>query len=124
LRETYEELGPNIGNIRIIGKCEEIPAVTGTLVTPVLGFLEKDVMNFEHFNPSFDEVDRVFTRSIDYLLDPLHSGNESYENKMHGKVTMPVFFDYSSDGKERIWGLTAFILRALLDKAILPTKGN
>mmetsp|Transcript_30601 Transcript_30601/g.43915 ORF Transcript_30601/g.43915 Transcript_30601/m.43915 type:complete len:251 (-) Transcript_30601:2470-3222(-) len=122
LRETYEELGSNIGNIRIIGECEEVPAVTGTLVTPVIGFIEEDVMNFEHFNPSLDEVDRVFTRSIDFLLDPSNCGKETYDNKVHGRVTMPVFYDKSSNGKEKIWGLTAFILRAVLDKAIVPTK--
>ena len=119
LRETHEELGNDIGPIRIIGQCEEIPAKTGTLVTPVLAFIENDVGDFENFVPSDGEVDRIFTRSVEYLLDPRNSTTESYTTKSGAKFTMPVFGH--SDEKERIWGLTAVILKSLLDKAIVPT---
>jgi len=68
LREAREELGADIGNIRVLGVCQTIPAITGTLVTPVLGFIERDVADFDHFTPSVDEVSRVFSRSVEQLI--------------------------------------------------------
>lgn len=35
IRETYEEMGESIGNFNILGTCQTVPAITGTLVTPV-----------------------------------------------------------------------------------------
>lgn len=43
LRETREEIGAALGPIRVLGRCQEVPAVTGTIVTPVLAFVEQDV---------------------------------------------------------------------------------
>ena len=34
IRETKEEIGSGIGHIDILGICQTIPAITGTLVTP------------------------------------------------------------------------------------------
>ncbi len=52
IRETYEELGCTVGHIQVIGTCQTIPAITGTLVTPIIGFIEKDVEDFSHLLPS------------------------------------------------------------------------
>ena len=124
VRETYEELGENVGRIRIIGQCEEIPSVTGTLVTPVLRILEDDVGDFDHFTLSQGEVKRVFSRSLQQLMDPTKSTHEIYTGKNGAKFTMPVFHDaeHANGEEERIWGLTAYILRGVLDKAIMPTR--
>lgn len=124
MRETYEELGDKVGRIRIIGQCEEIPSVTGTLVTPVLGFIEEDVRDFDRFSLSQGEVKRVFSRSLQQLLDPTKSTFETYTGKTGTKFTMPVFHDaeHSNGEEERIWGLTAYILRGVLDRAIVPTQ--
>ena len=124
MRETYEELGDKVGRIRIIGQCEEIPSVTGTLVTPVLGFIEEDVRDFDRFSLSQGEVKRVFSRSLQQLLDPTKSTFETYTGKTGIKFTMPVFHDaeHSNGEEERIWGLTAYILRGVLDRAIVPTQ--
>jgi hypothetical protein len=45
-------------------------AVTGTLVTPVLGFVERDIGDMSHLVPSPDEVEGVFALSLAQLLDP------------------------------------------------------
>lgn len=45
-------------------------AVTGTMVTPVLGFLTDDVGDLSHFKLSRDEVDSVFVLTFSQLLDP------------------------------------------------------
>src|SRR4051812_48387593 len=39
VRETYEELGRAIGNLQVLGTCQTLPAITGTLVTPILAFM-------------------------------------------------------------------------------------
>lgn len=136
-RETYEELGSNVGSLSIIGVCQTIPSVVGMPVTPVLGFMENDVVDFEAFTPSAQEVDRVFTCTVEQLLDPHYKTHETLVRSNGVKILMPVFggritdacdeknnvtaaTPYNSD--ERIWGMTALILDAVLQNVILPTK--
>lgn len=117
IRETYEELGSDIGNIDIVGVCQTIPAITGTLVTPVIGFLQNDVGDFEKFNPSIAEVEKIFTRSIDELMQPEYKSVETLQRGGRS-VAIPSY----GSGKERIWGLTAFILDPILTNLIRPTQ--
>ena len=89
-RETYEEIGDGIGPIKLLCVCQTIPAITGTSVTPILGFLSNDVGNLEHFNVNKSEVERVFTRSLKQLTSPLFRYEETLMR--NGKsMTMPVF---------------------------------
>jgi nudix motif 8 len=120
IRETYEELGDTIGEIQILGSCQTVPAVTGTMVTPILAFIEKDVEDFLHLNPSKDEVHRIFSRTIDELLDP---SQKRYETLSRNGVSirMPSF---GVDDDERIWGLTAYVLDAVLRRVVMPTMGD
>lgn len=121
LRETYEELGETVGDITTLGTLQTIPAITGTLVTPILAFLEKDVEDFQHLVPSEGEVDRIFTRSLAELLDP---NSKEYETLSRGgqSMTMPSFGPRDSD--ERIWGLTAMILDAVLSNVVAPCRAD
>lgn len=116
LRETREELGEGIGSIRVLGVAENIVAVTGTLVTPVIAFIETDLQDFAHLSPSADEVDKVFTRSITELSSPAFKVLESYGFLGY---QMPVF---GPETAERIWGLTACVLDAVLQQAVLPNR--
>lgn len=130
IREAYEELGANIGPIHTLGVCQTVPAKTMTAVTPIIGFMETDVGNFEHFNPSAGEVDRVFCRSLEQLLDPAYKRYELLQrDEKSPKVRMPVFGwpdengDQSSvEYEERIWGLTAWILDAVLREVVAPSR--
>jgi len=118
LRESYEELGEDIGEIKILGMCQTIPAITGTLVTPIIGFLTKDVQNFEHFNPNEREVHAIFTRSIDELTTPSYRTIQTLHQ--HGKeVQLPV---YGEHDEYRIWGLTAMILDSVLRNVVIPQR--
>lgn len=120
IRESYEELGENIGDIKVLGVCQTIPAITGTLVTPVIGFFTKDVGEFEHFSPNEDEVGAVFTRSIDQLTSTNYQSFQTFQR--NGKeIQLPVF---GEDDEYRIWGLTATILDAVLRNVIVPLKPN
>ena len=119
IRESIEELGSGIGEIEVIGQCQTIPAITETIVTPIIGFLKQDYDDYSCFTPNAFEVDRVFIRSLDQLLDPDYRTIETYER--NGKVvSLPVFGAHEKE--ERIWGLTAFILQGVLDNIICPEK--
>lgn len=131
-RETFEELGFTIGKLFTIGNCQTLPAKTLTPVHPVIGFIEQDVGDFEHFEPSAGEVERVFTRSIEQLLDPAYKRYEVLQrDEKSPKVTMPVFGWPDENGdknsieyQERIWGLTAMILESVLANIVAPTRQN
>lgn len=119
IRETYEELGDNIGEIKILGSLQTVFSQTGTLVTPILGFLENDIDNLQHFNPNVDEVDRIFTRTLETLDDKNYVTSEILQrNGSDQKIKMPVYG--SNDGDERIWGLTAMVLQGALKHTIMP----
>lgn len=118
VREAYEELGKDIGEIEVLGVCQTIPAITGTLVTPVIGFLKRDIAEFEHFSPSTYEVKQVFSHPIERLLDPSFRDEQEFQRNGR-KIKMPVFDP--SHPELRIWGLTAMILDAILKNAISPT---
>lgn len=117
IRECYEELGNNIGNISILGVCQTIPAITGTLVTPVIGFIDRDVADFEHFEPSPGEVKKVFSHTVEELLSPGFRTQQVHERNGI-KWQMPV---YNESADTRIWGLTAMILEGVLGASIYPT---
>jgi 8-oxo-dGTP pyrophosphatase MutT (NUDIX family) len=72
IREAREELGEQIGYIEVLGQCKRFTAVTGTLVTPIIGYLHRDVFDLSHLEPSPVEVQKVFTRPISLLIDPTY----------------------------------------------------
>eukprot|EP00968_Pinguiococcus_pyrenoidosus_P023699 scaffold3953_cov236-Pinguiococcus_pyrenoidosus.AAC.6 len=85
-RETYEELGISPEHITTLGFCETIPAVTGTMVTPVIGLLKPDLTDVP-LTLSEDEVETVFTLPIRALLSDALLEMRKYENR----GTLPVF---------------------------------
>ena len=70
-----------------------------------------------HLIANPDEVDTIFTRTLDELMD---TSKRSTERLSRDGISLdfPVFGP--NDGKEKIWGLTAFILNAALNKAVIP----
>jgi 8-oxo-dGTP pyrophosphatase MutT (NUDIX family) len=118
VRESYEELGTNIGKIEILGVCQTIPAITGTLVTPIIGFLNDDVGEFQNYNPNSLEVSTIFTRSIEQLSSADYRTHQTL-NRYGQEFQLPVF---GENDEFRIWGLTAMILDAVLQKVIIPNK--
>lgn len=124
VRETIEELGDDIGPIKLLARCTAIPAVTGTIVQPIIGVLEKDIGKepHDHFQLSDQEVDRVFALTIDDLYNP----NLRIQNKTHpkrGKSGKWPVFQGDPHGAE-VWGLTAFILDGVLRELISPIRPN
>lgn len=113
VRETQEELMGNYpwDEIHILGISTSLPSKTGTPVTPVIGVFPYEV-DAGHFPGNPDEVDEVFSVSVQQLL-----AIESKEKLGRFNADIPVF--RTSDGK-RIWGLTAMITRPLLHQLFKP----
>jgi hypothetical protein len=79
--------------------------------------MTKPFIDYNLFQPSEKEVDRIFIRSLKQLTDPSYKSYEPYERNGI-TLMMPVFGEHEKE--ERIWGLTAFILDSVLEKIILP----
>jgi len=107
VREAREELGSGLGNVSIVSHMQQIPALTGTLVTPVLGMVETP-LSLSALSPCTDEVERVFSRSVQELVS-----TRKVERKEHRGFVyhMPYF----GEGEERIWGLTGWITDGVLN---------
>jgi len=123
IRETQEELGYDLsGKVQVLGRCGEIPSITGTPCYPVLGFLDIDVDNsvdlfFSDSNRA--EVDHVFSRQIDELVAA--EKMENITNSVTGFNYRAPCYDHDHLG--RIWGLTAMICKPVLGQiAPLLTK--
>jgi 8-oxo-dGTP pyrophosphatase MutT (NUDIX family) len=116
-RETYEELGP-IGDLTFLGVAQQIPAITGTLVTPVIGLINNDVLDFDHFTPNDQEVAKIFTVSIDKLFEPSFRKTESLVGR---GIQMDFPYFGEKGDPECIWGLSGMILDSVLRELILPT---
>lgn len=127
IREMREELfsaNANKHNISsedsrvfIIGECETIEAITGTLVSPVVGFMEKDVDDLSVFTKDENEVEEIFTRPISDLVTPTNRSLLKYDFK--GK-TMELPQWGAPGDRHHIWGLTACIMDTVLRSLIVP----
>lgn len=105
LRETYEEIGINKEQIKILGSLSELyVAVSGFLIHPFVGWLEK--------KPEFiickNEVEKV-------ILFPIMKYKNVFEQEelqtISGKLNVPcIHFN-----GETIWGATAMILSEFYD---------
>ena len=118
LRETEEELGAGMGDVEVLGFCETVPAVTGTLVTPVVGFVGRDTEEIR-WALSEDEVEAVFTLPLEGLMDG--SLLEMREDRAV-RAKLPVFHG----GPHEVWGLTAMILHGFIENCLrdaLPGAG-
>ena len=120
IRETHEEIGldPSKIKIQVLGKFQTIPALTGTLVTPILGLIEHtnevplhtfEDMKKMHLRIDSNEVDFAFVRGIDHL-DAIQ--RETAIEHKGVEYIMPLYGE--DDSPSLIWGLTAWITQAFL----------
>lgn len=131
LRETHEELGIATDSLRVLGLSRPVPDRTGTiLVTPVVAYLGAIDARSLPRNP--DEVADVFGIPLRTLMDPAfrttvktsrclaHRRGPPHaapvaDTRISGML--PAF----DGGPHRVWGLTAYVLDAVLRDAIVPT---
>ncbi|MEO6153357.1 MAG: CoA pyrophosphatase [Croceibacterium sp.] len=104
LRETHEELGINISDIKVIGPTDSFMTATGYDVTPVLGLIPPDLP----IKPNPHEVAAWFEAPLAFLLDPANHIEKMTE---FGGRARP-YLEIEWQG-HRIWGVTAAIIANL-----------
>ena len=105
-------------------------AVTGTHVTPVLGFVPTEMApsavlppgthtTFDLMEPSVCEVEEVFTLPVAHLLDEANITVDKLDHPIRGVAKIPRY----SGGPADVWGLTAFMLQGVLSEVLAPAFG-
>ncbi len=106
LRESREEVGIDPSDVEILGALDDFFSIHDYLVTPYVGFLPADYRF--RINPA--EIERLIEVPLDHLLRPEIFRVEDWSWK--GRSQPVCFYTYRDD---EIWGLTAAIVKQLLD---------
>jgi 8-oxo-dGTP pyrophosphatase MutT (NUDIX family) len=110
LREAHEEIGLDAEHVEIIGRMPDYVSGSGYRIAPVLSVVKPG------FTLSINEheVDAAFEVPLRFLMDPANHAQSSREfNKQ-----LWVFYDMPY-GDQRIWGVTAGIIRTLYERLYL-----
>lgn len=108
LREAEEEIGLDRSFVRIVGLGDIFETVTGFSIMPVVGFVRPGFT----ITPHEHEVAEVFETPFDFLMNP---ANHEMRWRDFGDGRQRRF--YAMTHSERmIWGVTAWMLRALYQK--------
>lgn len=106
LRESYEEIGLNPGDVDILGELDDILTNTGFIVSPFVGAIPYPY----DFIPSEREVEEIIEVPLAALLD-----SQNVREQLSFRQGEPVT-DYSYEyGNWLIWGATARILNQFLN---------
>jgi len=133
LREAAEEIGLPSSAVEVLGELDERPTVTSFVVSPVVGLVAEPPEAFGHERR---EVHEVFEVPLSRLLDPGMPRGEWWDarrlppdlaprrlddladvelDREHGRYRV-WFYDVSPE--RVIWGLTARVLKELLERAM------
>lgn len=107
LRETFEEIGLDRDYIEIIGRLPDYVSGSGYRIAPVLGIVRPGFS----LTLNSDEVDAVFEVPLGFLMDP---ANHTRDSRMWNDLEW--FFYEMPYGGQRIWGVTAGIIRTLYER--------
>jgi 8-oxo-dGTP pyrophosphatase MutT (NUDIX family) len=116
LREAEEEIGLKSGDVRLLGRLNEVLTITHYRVTPVAGVIP---WPFEvHLERA--EVERIFTIPLLWLADPANWREESVrQNDILPPFQLVTYHPYDS---ETLWGASAKITHNFLSVLGLLTK--
>jgi nudix motif 8 len=112
IRECHEELGEKLP-IEIIGRMSDVFSIHGVCVTPYIGYIRDDNIIPEALPFNHDEVEQVFSLTLDHLVD-----DENRILEERGNMKLPAFIG----GPQKIWGLTAFVLNDFLSRVYTPVQ--
>jgi 8-oxo-dGTP pyrophosphatase MutT (NUDIX family) len=107
LRETFEEVGIQSDQIRILGRFHDYYSSTGYLVSPFAGHIAAPFTVV----PQVSEVAEVLQVPLRIFLDPERLRVERMQKL--GDMVDVYFYSYSF---HQIWGLTARIIHDLLEE--------
>ncbi|WP_439123562.1 CoA pyrophosphatase [Marivita sp.] len=107
LREAEEEVGLPRGHVDILGTMPTHETVTGFLVTPVIGWIDRDF----DIVPELGEVAEVFRVPLAHVTDAglFSVQSRRWRGTRRHYYTVPF-------GPYYIWGATARILRSLAER--------
>ncbi|MDQ2634710.1 MAG: CoA pyrophosphatase [Pseudomonadota bacterium] len=110
LREAWEEIGLDASQVEVIGRVPDYLAGSGYRIAPVLSIVRPGF----HLTINEHEVDAAFEVPLRFLMDPANHTQGSREiNKR-----LWVYYDMPYGG-QRIWGVTAGIIRTLYERLYL-----
>ena len=106
LRETSEELGLDLGAVRVLGRLTPlyIPP-SNYCIYPIVAHVASPL----EFRPQPDEVAEVIEPPVDHLADPVNVLRETWQ--YGGQDHEVPFYEYEG---HKIWGATAMVLAELL----------
>ena len=106
LRETAEELGPDLGAVRVLGRLTPlfIPP-SNYCIYPTVAAVPGPLA----FRLQPEEVAEVIEPPVDHLADPANVRRETWT--VGGRPVEVPFYAY---GEHKIWGATAMVLAELL----------
>jgi len=107
LREAAEEIGLERGHVDVVGRMPDYISGSGYRIAPVLGVVRPGFA----LMVNAQEVDAVFEVPLRWLMDP---ANHVSQSRMFGDREWH-FFDMPYEG-QRIWGVTAGIIRTLYER--------
>lgn len=110
LREAEEEIGLDPRHVEVIARLPDYKSGSGYRIAPVLGIVRPGFTLTR--NP--DEVDVIFEVPLRFLMDPVNHARESLEFNNQ----LWTYYDMAY-GKQRIWGVTAGIIRTLYERLYL-----
>jgi 8-oxo-dGTP pyrophosphatase MutT (NUDIX family) len=101
LREAYEEIGLEPGDVRLLGRLNEMVTITRYRVTPVVGIIPWPY----DFRLSVVEVERVFSIPLSWLAQPVNWEEHNFTPNGAPR-SFPVISYRPYDG-ETLWGASA-----------------
>lgn len=107
LRETMEEIGLAENFIEVIGRMPDYVSGSGYRIAPVLAIVRPGFALT--LNP--DEVDAAFEVPLSFLMDP---ANHRRDSRVWNDLEW-FFYEMPYDG-QRVWGVTAGIIRTLYER--------
>jgi 8-oxo-dGTP pyrophosphatase MutT (NUDIX family) len=110
LRETEEEIGLGADHIEVIGRMPDYVSGSGHRIAPVLSIVRPGF----HLTLNEHEVDAAFEVPLRFLMDPANHAQNSreFDSRVWTYYDMPY-------GDQRIWGVTAGIIRTLYERLYL-----
>lgn len=110
LREAQEEIGLDPSHVEIIGRMPDYVSGSGYRIAPVLSIVRPGFQ----LSINEHEVDAAFEVPLRFLMDPANHAQNSRE--FDSRVW--VYYDMPYGG-QRIWGVTAGIIRTLYERLYL-----
>jgi 8-oxo-dGTP pyrophosphatase MutT (NUDIX family) len=107
LREAFEEISLPADSVEVVGRMPDYVSGSGYRIAPILSVVRPGF----HLRLNPDEVDVAFEVPLRFLMDPAnHRRDSRFWNDLEW-----FFYEMPYDGN-RIWGVTAGIIRTLYER--------